>query len=267
MRLNKKVILVTASTRGIGLAAVAACAKEGAIVYMAARNRERAETRIKELKNETGNLHIHYVHYDAEQLETCRSMADEVTKAEGRIDVLVNNFGSSDPAMDLDIAKTSVETFLNTVTINLGNTYAASQAVIPCMRQNGGGSIINISSISGLIPDISQVAYGTAKSAINHLTELIAVQEARNGIRCNAILPGMTQTDAVRDALSGFFCDSFLKQSPIQRMAKPEEIAAAVVYFAADESSFTTGQLLTISGGFGLATPLFGALADLADRR
>ena len=241
MRLNKKVILVTASTRGIGLAAVAACAKEGAIVYMAARNRERAETRIKELKNETGNQHIHYVHYDAGQLETCRSMADEVAKAEGRIDVLVNNFGSSDPAMDLDIAKTSVE--------------------------NGGGSIINISSISGLIPDISQVGYGTAKSAINHLTELIAVQEARNGIRCNAILPGMTQTDAVRDALSGFFCDSFLKQSPIQRMAKPEEIAAAVVYFAADESSFTTGQLLTISGGFGLATPLFGALADLADRR
>lgn len=234
---------------------------------MAARNRERAETRIKELKNETGNQHIHYVHYNAGQLETCRSMADEVAKAEGRIDVLVNNFGSSDPAMDLDIAKTSVETFLNTVTINLGNTYAASQAVIPCMRQNGGGSIINISSISGLIPDISQVAYGTAKSAINHLTELIAVQEARNGIRCNAILPGMTQTDAVRDALSGFFCDSFLKQSPIQRMAKPEEIAAAVVYFAADESSFTTGQLLTISGGFGLATPLFGALADLADRR
>ena len=155
MRLNKKVILVTASTRGIGLAAVAACAKEGAIVYMAARNRERAETRIKELKNETGNQHIHYVHYDAGQLETCRSMADEVAKAEGRIDVLVNNFGSSDPAMDLDIAKTSVETFLNTVTINLGNTYAASQAVIPCMRQNGGGSIINISSISGLIPDIS----------------------------------------------------------------------------------------------------------------
>ena len=244
MRLNKKVILVTASTRGIGLAAVAACAKEGAIVYMAARNRERAETRIKELKNETGNQHIHYVHYDAGQLETCRSMADEVAKAEGRIDVLVN-----------------------TVTINLGNTYAASKAVIPCMRQNGGGSIINISSISGLIPDISQVGYGTAKSAINHLTELIAVQEARNGIRCNAILPGMTQTDAVRDALSGFFCDSFLKQSPIQRMAKPEEIAAAVVYFAADESSFTTGQLLTISGGFGLATPLFGALADLADRR
>ena len=89
--------------------------------------------------------------------------------------------------MDLDIAKTSIETFLNTVTINLGNTYAASKAVIPCMRQNGGGSIINISSISGLIPDISQVAYGTAKSAINHLTELIAVQEARNGIRCNAI--------------------------------------------------------------------------------
>ena len=81
MRLNKKVILVTASTRGIGLAAVAACAKEGAIVYMAARNRERAETRIKELKNETGNQHIHYVHYDAGQLETCRSMADEVAKA------------------------------------------------------------------------------------------------------------------------------------------------------------------------------------------
>ena len=142
----------------------------------------------------------------------------------------------------------------------------ASQAASKHMA-NHGGSIINISSVGGLVPDISQVAYGTSKAAINYLTKLIAVQEARHNIRCNAVLPGMTATEAVEKNLTEEFRNLFLRHIPLQRMGLPEEIAAAVVYLASDEAAYTTGQILTVSGGFGLATPVYGDLANKAFRR
>ena len=117
------------------------------------------------------------------------------------------------------------------------------------------------------MPDISQVAYGTSKAAINYLTKLIAVHEAKNKIRCNAVLPGMTATEAVEKHLSDDFRNLFLRHIPLSRMGLPEEIAEAVCYFACDASAYTTGQILTVSGGFGLATPLYGELGDRAKRR
>ena len=142
----------------------------------------------------------------------------------------------------------------------------ASQAAAKHMAQNGG-SIINISSVGGLVPDISQVAYGTSKAAINYLTKLIAVQEAKHHIRCNAVLPGMTATEAVEKHLSEDFRNFFMKHIPLGRMGLPEEIAEAVCYFASGAASYTTGQILTVSGGFGLATPLYGDLAQNAKQR
>ena len=130
------------------------------------------------------------------------------------------------------------------------------------MAAQQGGSIINISSVGGIVPDISQVAYGTSKAAINYLTKLIAVHEAKNHIRCNAVLPGMTATEAVEKNLTEEFRGLFQRHIPLGRMGLPEEIAAAVVYLASDESAYTTGQILAVSGGFGLATPVYGDLSD-----
>lgn len=265
MRLQNKVVLVTASTRGIGLACVKACAREGAIVYMAARNPERAKDAAREL-NEQG-CRVKYVFNDASKPESFSTMVEETVTAEGRIDVLVNNFGTSDPKHDLDFANTDPQVFLDTVNINLKSVYLSGQAAVKYMRHQGGGSIINISSIGGSVPDISQVGYGTSKAAINYLTKLIAVHEAANNIRCNAVLPGMTATDAVSEKLSPQFRELFFRHTPLHRMGLPEEMAAAVVYFASEESAFTTGQILSVSGGFGLATPLYGDLSGSADRR
>ena len=103
--------------------------------------------------------------------------------------------------------------------------------------------------------------------AINYLTKLIAVHEAKNGIRCNAVLPGMTATEAVEEKLSPSFRSLFLQHIPLGRMGLPEEIAAAVVYLAGDEAAYTTGQLLTVSGGFGIATPVYGELSRENQRR
>ena len=238
---------MTASTRGIGLATVKKCAQEGALVYMAARNLERAREIAHTLER------VQCVYNDATKPETFSSMVEDVVQDAGRIDVLVNNFGTSNPGKDLDFAHTDPQVFLDTVNLNLRSVFLASQAAVKHMA-NDGGSIINISSVGGQVPDISQVAYGTSKAAINYLTKLIAVQEAKHRIRCNAVLPGMTVTEAVEQHLSDEFRDLFLRHIPLGRMGLPEEIAEAVCYFASDASAYTTGQILTVSGGFGLAT-------------
>ena len=260
MRLKDKVVLITASTRGIGLACVKKCAKEGARVYMAARNVERAQ----EIANTLNNVKC--VYNDATKPETFTSMVEDVVKDADRIDVLVNNFGTSNPGKDLDFAHTDPQVFLDTVNLNLRSVFMASQAAAKHMA-NHGGSIINISSVGGLVPDISQVAYGTSKAAINYLTKLIAVQEAKHNIRCNAVLPGMTATEGVEKNLTEEFRNLFLRHIPLGRIGLPEEIAEAVVYFASDASAYTTGQVLTVSGGFGLATPVYGDLANSHNRR
>ena len=265
MRLKDKVVLVTASTRGIGLAIVKACVKEGAIVCMAARDLDKAKMIASQLHAEGG--HVHCVYNDATKPETFFTMVEETVEKAGRIDVLVNNFGTSNPGKDLDFAHTDPAVFLDTVQLNLRSVFMASQAAAKHMAQQGGGSIINISSVGGAVPDISQIAYGTSKASINYLTKLIAVHEAKHHIRCNAVLPGMTATEAVEKHLSDDFRSLFLKHIPLNRIGLPEEIAAAVVYFASDESAYTTGQILSVSGGFGLATPLYGELSGKEMRR
>lgn len=265
MKLKNKVIIVTASTRGIGLAIVKACAKEGAAVYMAARNLEQAQKTADALNGEGYN--VKYVYNDASVPASYASMVEEVAQDAGRIDVLVNNFGTSNPKRDLDLANTDTDVFLDTVTLNLRSVFMASKEVLKYMKEQNGGSIINVSSVGGAVPDIAQIAYGTSKAAINYLTKLTAVHEAANHIRCNAVLPGMTATDAVQANLSEDFKNLFLKHIPLGRMGLPEEIAAAVVYFASDDSAYTTGQILTVSGGFGLATPVYGDLKDKKNRR
>ena len=254
MRLQDKVILVTASTRGIGLGIVKKCAAEGARVYMAARDTKRGQEIASTL------VGVKCVYNDATKPETFSSMVDDVVSDAGRIDVLVNNFGTSNPGKDLDFSNTDPQIFLDTVSLNLRSVFMASQEAVKHMGKQGGGSIVNISSVGGLVPDISQIAYGTSKAAINYLTKLIAVQEAVHHIRCNAVLPGMTATEAVEAHLSADFRNLFMRHIPLGRMGLPEEIAEAVCYFAGDASAYTTGQILTVSGGFGLGTPVYGDL-------
>lgn len=265
MRLKNKVVLITASTRGIGLACVKLCAKEGAIVYMGARNMELATSIAVDLNKE--GLNVKCVYNDATKDETFHTMIEEIIKNEGRIDVLVNNFGTSNTNKDLDFINTKIEDYLEIININLKSVFLASQEAVKHMKNQEGGSIINISSIGGIVPDISQVAYGTSKAAINYLSKLIAVQGAKNNVRCNAVLPGMTQTEALENNLTDDFRKFFLKHIPLKKIGLPEEIAQAVVYFASDESLYTTGQILAISGGFGLATPIYGDLANSRIKR
>mgnify|MGYP003489990696 CR=1 FL=1 len=143
MKLKDKVVLITASTRGIGLACVKACAKEGATVYMAARNLELAKEEADKLISQ--GYKVKYVYNDASKPESYISMIEDVIKADGRIDVLVNNFGTSKPGKDLDFSNTDTKVFMDTVNINLRSVFMASQQAVKCMAKQGCGSIISIS--------------------------------------------------------------------------------------------------------------------------
>lgn len=258
MRLAEKVVLVTASTRGIGYAIVEACAREGAVVYMAARNMKLAEEKCKMLQQQ--GYQVYPVYQDASIQETYASMVKEVIQQSGHIDVLVNNFGTSDPRQDLDIEHTEFSYFMKTMEMNLASVFLSTQAVLPYMKQQAKGSIINIASIGGVIPDVARIAYGVSKNAIIFLSKNIALQEARSGIRVNVVCPGQTATDAVKNHMPPEFQEIFAYHTPIQRMGTPEEIADAVLYFASDGAAYTTGQVISVSGGFGLGTPIYADL-------
>lgn len=141
MRLKDKVVLITASTRGIGLACVTECVKEGAAVYMAARNVKRAQEIADTMDG------VKCVYNDATKPDTFLSMVEDVVNDAGRIDVLVNNFGTSNPGKDLDFAHTEPTVFMDTVNLNLRSVFMASQAAAKHMAAQQGGSIINISSV------------------------------------------------------------------------------------------------------------------------
>lgn len=254
-KLEGKVALVTSATRGIGLASALKLASEGAKVYMGVRRLEVTQDICDDYKEK--GYEMFPVYFDAYKEETYKQMVDEVIKKEGKIDILVNNFGTGRPEFDFDLVNSSEDTFFELLKSNIGTVFSISKLVIPYMIKNGGGSIINISSVGGTIPDVSRIGYGVSKAGVNNITQQIAMQYARNNIRCNAVLPGLTATDAAIDNMPKEFIDSFLSHVPLNRMGTPEDMANAVLFFASDDSSYVTGHIMEVAGGYGLGTPQY----------
>lgn len=260
MNIKGKVALVTSATRGIGFATALKLAENGAKVYMGVRRMEDTQ----KICNEYPDLVMIPVFFDAYKRDSYRLMVESVIAKEGRIDILVNNFGTGRPEKDFDLTNTSEDTFFEIIESNLGTVFSISQLVIPHMIRNGEGNIINISSIGGSVPDISRIGYGVSKAAVNNITQQIAMQYAKNNIRCNAVLPGLTATDAAMDNMPEDFRKSFLSHVPLNRMGTPEDMANAVLFFASDMSSYITGHIMEVSGGYHLGTPQY---ADFVGRK
>lgn len=253
--LKGKTALVTAATKGIGKACAMRLAEQGAEVYIGAITLEEGRQAASDIVNSGGKAKA--VYFDARKVETYQSMVDETIDHAGKIDILVNNYGGTKATEDLDLLNGDTDAFFFGVEDNLRSVYLPSKAVIPLMMKNGGGSIVNISSIGSILPDVSRTAYGVVKAAINFLTKDIAVQFARYQIRCNAVLPGMTETESVKKNLSPEFIDAFLRHIPLNRMGQPEDIANAVSFLASDRASFITGEILSVAGGYGVPAPVY----------
>ena len=260
--LNKKVALVTSATRGIGLASAIKLAQRGATVYMGVRRMEATQEICDTYAKE--GLVMKPVFFDAFNLDSYKTMVESVIKEAGKIDILVNNYGGGIPDKDFDLVNTDEDTFFKIMEMNVGSVFRISKLVVPHMLENKGGSIVNIASISGTVPDISRIGYGVAKAAVNNITQQIAMEYARYNIRCNAVLPGMTATDAVKNSMSEEFQKSFLSHVPLNRMGTPEDIANSVAFFASDDSAYITGSILEVSGGYHLGTPQY---ADFVGRK
>lgn len=260
--LENKIALVTSSTKGIGLACAKKLAENGAKVYFAVRRLDAGKQLADEIIANGGQADV--VYFDASKEETFGTMIDETIAKENRLDILVNNFGSTDVKHDFDVVNTSEKDFFDIVNKNLRSVFVPCQHAIPSMVANGGGSIINIGSVGGLYPDLSRTAYGVSKAAINFLTKDIAVQYARQKVRCNAVLPGFTATDAAMNNMSDEFLKMFLKNVPLNRPGYPDDLANAVVFLASENASFITGEILPVAGGFGLPTPMYAMYQDMA---
>ncbi|MDU2687655.1 SDR family oxidoreductase [Paeniclostridium sordellii] len=254
-KLENKVALVTSATRGIGLASAIKLAQNGAIVYMGVRRLEATQEICDKYKEE--GLILKPVFFDAYNIDSYKEMIDTIIKNEGKIDILVNNFGTGRPEKDLDLVNGDEDTFFELFNYNVGSVYRLSKLIIPHMIANKGGSIVNISSVGGSIPDISRIGYGVSKSGVNNITKQIAIQYAKYGIRCNAVLPGLIATDAAMNSMPDEFRKSFLSHVPLNRIGNPEDIANSVLFFASEDSSYITGSILEVSGGYNLGTPQY----------
>ncbi len=251
-KLEKKVAIITAASRGIGFESAKILSKNGAIVYIAGIEEEDS---VKKIIAEGGQAK--FIYFNAKDESSYIEMIDSVYHSEGRIDILVNNYGSTNVKLDLNVTDGDTDAFFSILKSNVESVYLTSKRVIPYMIKNGGGSIINISSVGSIVPDLSRTAYCVSKAAINSLTQNIALQYAHKNIRCNAILPGLIGTKALLNNMNKEFIHEFLRHVPLDRVGNPEDIAKTVLYYASDDSSFVTGMIHEVSGGFALGTPQY----------
>ena len=247
MRLEGKVAIITGGARGQGAAEARMFAQEGAKVVIGDVRDEpgmQVEAEIRELGGEAV-----YLHLDVANADDWQNAVDTAEQQFGKVDVLVNNAAI---VLRKDIEETTAEDWDNIMGINAKGVFLGTRAVIPAMRRSGGGSIINISSISGLV-SIGPPAYIATKGAVRLFTKSTAIQYAAENIRANSIHPGAVDTDMRRDGLENQTPEEIqerLNQIPLGRVGTTEDISYGALFLASDESSFMTGSELVIDGGY-----------------
>lgn len=241
MKLKDKVAIITGGTLGIGEAIANEFAKEGANLIILGRNSERGNT-ISDNLTTTYGVGCEFYQTD---FNDSRSIVETIEKIIGkhpRIDILVNNAGI---ATGGTVESLSEEEWDEIFRVNVKAPFLMCKHIVPVMRANGSGSIINIGSSAGLVGAWGLHAYSATKGAVIQLTKSMASQYAKDKIRVNALCPGATRTPLL-DKVD----QEFIKMIPMGRMADPGEIAKGAVYLASDDSSFMTGANLVIDGGF-----------------
>jgi NAD(P)-dependent dehydrogenase (short-subunit alcohol dehydrogenase family) len=234
MRLAGKIAIVTGAASGIGRATADLFAEEGAVVYAT------------DITPRSSAERIHYIQHDVSSEEQWAELLKRVEKEQGKLDVLVNNAGIVGTYDTITEAKMS--DYHRVIAVNQTGFFYGMRLSIPLMQRSGGGSIVNISSIWGLIGAVGVAPYQASKGAVTTLTKNAALTYAPK-IRANSIHPGAILTQIIErqdDALN----QQLIADTPLKRMAQPREVAFAALYLASDESAFVTGAELVIDGGY-----------------
>jgi 3-oxoacyl-[acyl-carrier protein] reductase/7-alpha-hydroxysteroid dehydrogenase len=242
--LEGKVAIVTGGTRGIGFAIVKAFLEEGASVALFGSRKETADKAVAELKAENADAKVVGLAPDLTSYEEVEKAVAEVKATFGRVDILANNAGISARESIYDYDPKAFDNIMN---LNVNAVFYCSKAVAPIMKAQGGGSIINTSSMVSIYGQSSGSGYPTSKFAVNGMTKSLARELGRDNIRVNAVLPGVTRTDMVA-ALPKEIVDRIAATIPLGRVGEPEEVANAFVFLASDKASYITGATLTVDG-------------------
>ena len=243
MRLKDKVALVSGGARGIGAAISERFAIEGAHVCIGDIERDTGQHLADELARK--GLAANFAKLDVTNPDDWRNAVTDLSEAHGGVDVLVNNAGiyARNPLEHI-----SDDEWDRVMGVNAKGPFLGAKAVLPAMRQRGGGAIVNISSTAGIRASIA-AHYGSSKGAVRLLTKSIAATYAKDGIRCNSVHPGPVETQMGHQAVPDEVRQERFNRIPLGRFASPEEIANAVLFLASDEASFVTGAELLVDGG------------------
>lgn len=247
MRLKNKVALITGASKGIGKAIAIRYSQEGAKVVLASRSIDILSAIASGINKEGG--HAMSLHVDVRKHKSIQEVVDKTVDEFGRLDIMVNNAGISmaQPSDDL-----SPEDWTRAVETDLFGVFYGCQSAGKQMMKQGGGCIINITSIYGIVAAPMRAAYCSSKAAANMLTKVLASEWAASNIRVNAIAPGYIRTELVQNIIDKGILPvgAVEKRTPQGRIGEAEDLLGAAVYFASDESSFVTGSILTVDGGW-----------------
>lgn len=244
-RLDGKVVIVTGGAKGLGREFSLGLAKEGAKVVMAAHRFDTDEA--KEAKREIEARGGLALEVNVSDEAATRQMAEEAVRKYGRIDVLVNNAAMYGGISRLGVLETPPEEWDRVMTVNLKGPFLASRAVIPQMKAQGAGKIINIASEVAFTGSKGMIHYVTSKGGVLAFTKSLATELGQDNICVNAVAPGYTDTAASRTL--GDVKKYDVSKTPLARLEQPDDLVGAVLFFASDESNFITGQTLVVDGG------------------
>jgi NAD(P)-dependent dehydrogenase (short-subunit alcohol dehydrogenase family) len=245
--LTGKIALVSGASRGIGAAIAKLLAGQGAHTIVSSRRQADCEAVVDDIVAAGGSAAALACHIG--ELDQIEALFANVRRKHGRLDVLVNN-AAANPYFG-SILKTDPAAFQKTVDVNIRGYFYMSTHGAQLMIENGGGSIINVASVNGVNPANFQGIYSITKAAVISMTKAFAIECAEVGVRCNALLPGLTDTKFASVLVNTpAILERALTHIPMRRVAQPSEMAGTVLYLASAASSYTTGAILNVDGGY-----------------
>ena len=243
--LEGKVALVTGASRGIGEAVARRLAGAGAHVIVSSRKRDGCEAVAASIREAGGRAEAIACHIG--EIDQIEAIFAEIERTHGRLDILVNNAATNPyfgPIEDTDLAA-----FQKTVDVNIRGYFFMSARAVKLMARHGGGAIVNVASINAVVPGLMQGIYSITKAAVVGMTKAFARECASQGVRVNALLPGLTRTKFAGALLAPENQPLWEQKIPMRRAAEPEEMAGAVLYLVSPAASYTTGIALNVDGG------------------